>query len=198
MGCDVSWGPSPTRRTALPPEGSAAERWRSYVSLGLGRPAIWRPTYAETVTGKGLVWVAALLLALLGLAGCGSSDTRPGDVGRDGAPATAGPATPLLAPADFAAAVAEPSRITVNVHVPFEGAIAGTDLTIAYDRIGAEAGRLPRDTATPLAVYCRSGRMSAVAVRTLAALGYRNVVELSNGMDAWTAAGFPLLSRPGG
>lgn len=97
-----------------------------------------------------------------------------------------------LDPAAFAAAVAEPDRVTVNVHVPDEGRIQGTDLMLPYDQVRARAAELPADRTTPLAVYCRTGRMSAEAVAVLTELGYTDVVELAGGMQAWQSAGRPL------
>ena len=99
----------------------------------------------------------------------------------------------LVAPAAFAKAVAQKGAVTINVHVPDEGSLAGTDLWIPFDRVGASRARLPARKTTPLAVYCRSGRMSAIAVRVLARLGYGNVVELRGGMVAWEASGRRLL-----
>ncbi|KUI30300.1 sulfurtransferase [Mycobacterium sp. IS-1496] len=98
----------------------------------------------------------------------------------------------LVDPAEFADAVAEPGRLTVNVHVPFEGDIAGTDLSIPFDQIADQADRLPADRSTPLAVYCRSGPMSTTAAATLRDLGYTDVIELRGGMRAWQADGRPL------
>jgi len=86
----------------------------------------------------------------------------------------------------------EPGRVTVNVHVPDEGSISGTDLWIPFDEVAARESELP-DPSTPLAVYCRSGRMSAIAVETLARLGFTDVVELKGGMISWEEAGKPLL-----
>ena len=83
--------------------------------------------------------------------------------------------------------------MTINVHTPFEGRLPGTDLSIPFDRLGREAGRLP-SRETEVAIYCRTGRMSALARRTLADLGYRRVVELRGGMLAWQASGRPLLT----
>ena len=48
-----------------------------------------------------------------------------------------------------------------------------------------------------MAVYCKSGRMSADAVSTLRQLGYTDVVELRGGMDAWAAGGRELLPPAG-
>ena len=106
------------------------------------------------------------------------------------APASVPPAT-LVGPDAFAARMAEPDVVTINVHIPDEGSIAGTDLTIAFDEV-ATSTELPEDLATPLAVYCKSDNMSGSAVKDLAALGYTDVVELEGGFDGWVEAGKPL------
>ena len=93
----------------------------------------------------------------------------------------------LVDPDAFAAAVEQPNTVVINVHVPYEGAIEGTDLFMPFDDI--EAAALPSDRATPLAVYCKSDTMSADAVVAFAALGYTNIVELDGGTDAWLASG---------
>lgn len=108
-----------------------------------------------------------------------------------GGAAASAPST-LVSPAAFAKAVATPGTVTINVHVPDAGAIRGTDLRIPFDRIAQLRGRLPAKTAR-LAVYCRSGRMSAVAVQELRRLGYTRIVELRGGMDAWRQSGRTLL-----
>jgi rhodanese-related sulfurtransferase len=80
----------------------------------------------------------------------------------------------------------------VNVHIPFEGNIAQTDLSIAYDQIDQNLDKLPADKNEKIVLYCRSGRMSAIAARTLVGLGYTNVWNLSGGMVTWEQAGFPI------
>lgn len=126
------------------------------------------------------------VLASLVAPACSSGDgaDRPG---ADAPPSAAA----QVGPAGFAARIGEPDVVTVNVHVPDEGSIAGTDLTVPFDEI-SRSGALPDDRGTPLAVYCRSGNMSADAVRDLVALGYTDVVELEGGFDAWVESGRPL------
>lgn len=102
----------------------------------------------------------------------------------------------LVDPAAFAAAVTTPGTVTIDVHIPFEGKIAGTELMLPYNEISQRAGELPTNRSTPLAIYCRSGNMSAIAAPVLAALGYTHIVELRGGMDAWQASGRTLLATP--
>ncbi len=84
--------------------------------------------------------------------------------------------------------------VLVNVHVPYEGEIPGTDLFIPYYAVRARARELPgRDAA--IAVYCRSGRMSREAVQALAGLGYRRVYNLRGGFNAWREAGLPFVVK---
>ena len=98
----------------------------------------------------------------------------------------------LLDPAEFAAAIAG-DRVTINVHVPDQGSMPGTDLAVPFDQITARGSELPQDRSTPVAIYCMSGNMSAVAGQELTAIGYTDVVELRGGMQAWRAAARPLL-----
>jgi len=84
--------------------------------------------------------------------------------------------------------------VFVNVHIPFEGDIADTDLSIPYDQITGPGNlsALPPDKDAKIVLYCRSGRMSALAARDLVALGYTNIWDLDGGMVGWEAAGFEI------
>ena len=150
-------------------------------------------------TRVALVGVAfALLVGCSSGTGAVSTSISHDMAGMTAASSAATGAAPsrLLAPADFEQALAEPNRVSIDVHIPFEGKIAGTDLIIPYNEIAQHVTELPADKSTPLAIYCRSGNMSAIAAPELKALGYNDIVELSGGMDAWKASGRTLLSTP--
>lgn len=127
-----------------------------------------------------VVFISAVLLA----GACASGTTA--------APTpTTEAATVLVSPDEFARRVEDPKVVTINVHIPNEGNIAGTDLAIPFDEV-ATSTALPADRTTPLAVYCQSGNMSASAVRDLEAKGYTTIVELDGGYDAWLQTGRTL------
>lgn len=79
----------------------------------------------------------------------------------------------------------------INVHVPFEGDIAGTDLSIPYDQIEQNLDKLP-DKNAKIVLYCRSDRMSNIAAKILVDLGYVNIYNLDGGMVDWEGAGLSI------
>lgn len=134
---------------------------------------------------------AVVCVASLSLSSCGARADAPAtSITSDTARVAL---SRLVGPDEFAAAIFDSDRVTINVHVPYEGDIAGTDLSIPFDQIADQAERLPRDRNAAIAIYCRSGPMSATAAEALNLLGYTDVIELEGGMNAWRASGRPLM-----
>jgi rhodanese-related sulfurtransferase len=82
----------------------------------------------------------------------------------------------------------------VNVHIPFEGDLPQTDLSIPYNQIDQHLDQLP-DKDAPIVLYCRTDRMSHIAAERLVQNGYTNVYNLDGGFVAWEAAGLPLVEE---
>lgn len=148
--------------------------------------------------------VARVALAILTsalLAACQSTTTVTGDV-------TSAPVAPQIVtvdggsylrvqPADLASMLRAKDFTLVNVHVPYAGEIDPTDAFIPFDVIASRLADLPA-TDQSIVLYCQTGRMSAIAAETLVKAGYTDVWDLAGGMEAWTAAGLPLVQRPPG
>jgi phage shock protein E len=100
-----------------------------------------------------------------------------------------------LDPAAFEQHMKNEQAMVINVHVPYQGELEGTDAFIPYDKIEDDP-RLPKDKATEILLYCRSGHMSEKAGNDLHEKGYTNLAHLEGGMNAWEASGRKLVYNP--
>ena len=100
----------------------------------------------------------------------------------------------LLSPSEFEKVIQNESIFLLNVHTPFQGEINGTDEIIEdWENIEKYMDKLPKDTSVPIAVYCRSGRMSEAVAEDLKAMGYQNIYDLDGGMNAWEESGRKII-----
>ncbi len=83
----------------------------------------------------------------------------------------------------------------VNVHVPYVGEIAQTDVFIPYNDVDQKMSQLPVDKSAMIVLYCSSGHMSSIAAEKLVGLGYTDVWNLQGGMGSWMNQGFSLIQR---
>lgn len=99
-----------------------------------------------------------------------------------------------ISPNELNSMLKEKDFVFVNVHIPFAGDISGTDLSIPYDQIATPESLsiLPSDKNAKIVLYCRSGRMSAIAAEALVSFGYTNIWDLDGGMVKWEQAGYEL------
>ena len=88
--------------------------------------------------------------------------------------------------------------ILINVHVPYQGEIPGTDRLIPYHSIDLRQEELPADRSAKIVVYCLTGPMGYAAVDKLVKLGYKNVLHFEGGMIDWVRSGNQLVYRKKG
>jgi phage shock protein E len=93
---------------------------------------------------------------------------------------------------ELAAMLKNKDFVFINVHIPFAGDIAQTDLSIPYDEIEQNLSQFPTDKNAKIVLYCRSGRMSQIAAGKLVSLGYTNIWNLQGGMVDWERAGYEI------
>jgi rhodanese-related sulfurtransferase len=135
----------------------------------------------------------SMLVMLLLLSACTSVATPQPTaevVGKQVAVDTGGSYTDVSV-AELQTMLANKDFTFINVHIPFEGNIANTDLSIPYDQVAQNLDKIP-DKNAKIVLYCRSDRMSNIAAKELVSLGYTNLWNLDGGMVAWEAAGLPI------
>jgi len=77
-----------------------------------------------------------------------------------------------------------------------EGHIPGA-VHVPRGHLESRIERLAPDTGRPVVVYCSAGNRSAFAAKTLAELGYEDVVSLAGGFTDWKRDGFPVQLQAG-
>ena len=139
------------------------------------------------------IFIYTIIIGSMLLAACSSSSTpaAPGEVVGEKVSVPGGEYTNVSVE-ELAAMLENKDFVFVNVHIPFEGDIPSTDLSIPFDTIDQNLDQLPAEKDAKVVLYCRSGRMSGIAAETLVGLGYTNVWNLDGGFNDWKAAGLPL------
>lgn len=133
--------------------------------------------------GRRTIGMLAVGLAFtLLLSACGGSDEDADTAG--------GAGWERLSPAALEERMAAEDVYLVNVHVPYEGEIPGTDAFISYTDIASQVDALPDDGS--LVIYCRSGNMSTQAAQEMVDAGFTDFAELEGGFIAWEAEGLPF------
>ncbi len=132
--------------------------------------------------------ITFILLAAIILVGCQSKSVTGETV------TVAGGSYKNISPDELKTMLKNKDFVFINVHIPFAGDIANTDLSIPYDQISApeNLSQLPIDKNAKIVLYCRSGRMSDIAAEELISLGYTNIWNLTGGMVEWEQAGYKI------
>ena len=147
------------------------------------------------------LWLVLFLLALLALAACGGAGNPGGAadapvaegqaIGKQVAVPGAGSYTDITVP-ELQKMLENKDFLFVNTHVPFEGDIPNTDLSIPYDQVSQNLDKLPADKDAKIVLYCRSDRMSNIAAKELVQMGFTNIYQLEGGFTEWEQQGLPL------
>lgn len=95
----------------------------------------------------------------------------------------------MISPAELSQLMQARDVFLVDVHTPEQRHIKGTDLFVPYNEIEQYQDKFPADKNTAVYLYCRSGPMGNSAARALHALGYRNLINLEGGAEAWGKSG---------
>lgn len=142
--------------------------------------------------------VGSIGIVALAVVGCASDQTTPGPQTESGqvVPVDGGGQYTDISPQELDAMLKTKDFFFVNVHIPYEGEIAGTDAFIPFDQVEARLAEFPQSHDAKIVVYCRSGSMSAIAARALVEAGYTNIYNLDGGFRAWSAAGYELIQNP--
>jgi rhodanese-related sulfurtransferase len=124
------------------------------------------------------------LIAILGvsvffLTGCGSSSESVTNQGVT----------------EFAKTVSDSSVVVLDVRTPAEfmsGHLANAiNIDVEGMQFNSDVSKL--DKSKTYAVYCRSGRRSAIATDEMSKLGFKTLFNLEGGTGAWSAAGQTLV-----
>ena len=132
---------------------------------------------------RGVVAVVAALAGLLLLAGCSGST---------------GASVQHLAPREFATSMQQPGTVVLDVRTPAEYAAGHLPGAVNIDVQAADfTSRIQAlDKKAAYAVYCHSGRRSAIASAQMTDAGFSQVVDLDGGIQAWQQAGAGALTAP--
>ena len=117
---------------------------------------------------------AILSISALFLTGCGSSDS-----------------TTNQSVGDFAKTISDESVVVLDVRTSGEFAAGHIYNSINIDvETGEFANQVANlDKTKTYAIYCQSGRRSAIAASQMAKLGFTSLYNLNGGIGAWAGAG---------
>jgi len=116
---------------------------------------------------------------LLLLSACGGSSVKVNNLNADG----------------FASDIKNPGVVVLDVRSAAEyasGHIEGA-INIDVEAANFDTKIAKLDKTVEYAVYCHSGRRSAIAADKMSGANFEKITNLEGGIQAWQAAGFPLV-----
>ncbi len=85
--------------------------------------------------------------------------------------------------------------LILDVRTPQEYAAGHVEsaLNIPHDVLADRLAQIQKYAATPVVVYCESGKRAGMAAETLAQAGFGDVRHLTGDMRGWREAGLPVV-----
>ena len=127
---------------------------------------------------KKLALLVAPLLVIL--TACGGTTAKVNNLNADG----------------FASDIKNPGVVVLDVRTAGEFASGHIENAINIDVEGttfdSEIAKL--DKTVEYAIYCHSGRRSAIAADKMAKAGFEKLTNLESGIISWQTAGYPLVT----
>lgn len=123
--------------------------------------------------------IFAIAPMLLLLAACGASTVKVNNLNADA----------------FASDINNPGVVIVDVRSAGEFATGHIQNAINIDVESAnfDTKIAKLDKSVEYAVYCHSGRRSAIAAEKMSNAGFEKITNLNGGVISWQAAGYPLV-----
>jgi len=101
-----------------------------------------------------------------------------------------------ISPQEFDKILATRNTFLVDVHIPEQKHLEGTDLVISYNKIKENLDKFPKNKNTEIIVYCKSGKMSVEASIALLKAGYTQVYNLAGGLNAYYESHYGVYIDP--
>ena len=101
-----------------------------------------------------------------------------------------------ISPQELDKILATRNTFLVDVHIPEQKHLEGTDLVISYNKIKENLDKFPKNKNAEIIVYCKSGRMSIEASNALLEAGYTRVYNLAGGLNAYYESHYGIYIDP--
>ena len=101
-----------------------------------------------------------------------------------------------ISPQELDKILATRNTFLVDVHIPEQKHLEGTDLVIPYNKIKENLDKFPKNKNAEIIVYCKSGRMSIEASNALLEAGYTRVYNLAGGLNAYYESHYGIYIDP--
>lgn len=101
----------------------------------------------------------------------------------------------MISPQELYNKMHQQDILLVDVHIPEQTHLPGTDAFIPFYRVDNEAEKFPANKDEPIYLYCKSGPMANWAARSLLQMGYTRLYNLDGGVDAWEKQKLPLTGE---